>query len=290
MAQAHVLMGAPQAAPAPIVRTITTGDLNDALRNGWEDFAAMPSHAIFLCVIYPVVGLVLAQLTLGYAVLPFLFPLAAGFALMGPVAALGLYELSRRREQGLESDATHALEVLRSPSIGAIGGLAFLLTAIFVTWVATANAIYIAHFGYGMPASVGDFLNKVLFTPEGWSMIVIGNLIGFLFAAAVLVIGAVSFPLLLDRDVGAAVALSTSIRLFMANPVTMGIWGVIVAALLFLGSLPFFLGLAVVVPVLGHATWHLYRKAIDAHDSVPAELQPPSTHHRSACRLPVVAV
>ena len=286
MAQAHVLMGATQAAPAPIVRNITTADLNDALRKGWDDFAAMPSHAIFLCVIYPVVGLVLAQLTLGYAILPFLFPLAAGFALMGPVAALGLYELSRRREQGLEADATHALDVLRSPSIGAIGGLAFLLTAIFVTWIGTANAIYIANFGYGMPASVGDFLEKVFFTPEGWSMIVIGNLVGFVFAAAVLVIGAVSFPLLLDRDVGAAVALSTSIRLFTTNPGTMAAWGVIVAALLFLGSLPFFLGLAVVVPVLGHATWHLYRKAIDAHDSAPANFKPPSDHHRSAADFP----
>ena len=137
-----------------------------------------------------------------------------------------------------------------------------------------------------MPASVGDFLEKVFFTPEGWSMIVIVNLVGFVFAAAVLVIGAVSFPLLLDRDVGAAVALSTSIRLFTTNPGTMAAWGVIVAALLFLGSLPFFLGLAVVVPVLGHATWHLYRKAIDAHDSAPANFKPPSDHHRSAADFP----
>ncbi|MBV9558421.1 MAG: DUF2189 domain-containing protein [Pseudolabrys sp.] len=286
MAQAHVLMGAREAAPAPIVRKITTADLNEALRKGWDDFTAMPSHAVFLCIIYPIVGLVLAQLTLGYAILPFLFPLAAGFALLGPVAALGLYELSRRREQGLEADATHALDVLRSPSIGAIGVLAFLMTAIFVTWIGTANAIYIGHFGYGMPASVGEFLNKVFFTPEGWSMILIGNAVGFVFAAAVLVIGAVSFPLLLDRDVGAAVALSTSIRLFTTNPAIMAVWGLIVAALLFLGSLPFFLGLAVVMPVLGHATWHLYRKAIDAHDSAAADFRPPSNHHRSAADFP----
>jgi uncharacterized membrane protein len=286
MAQAHVLMGSKDSAPAPVVRTIGISDLTDALRQGWDDFAAMPSHAIFLCVIYPVVGLVLAQMTLGYAVLPFLFPLAAGFALMGPVAALGLYELSRRRELGLESDASHALDVLRSPSIAAIAGLAFLLTAIFVTWIATANAIYVAHFGYAMPASVGEFLHNVLATPQGWSLILIGNAVGLLFAAAVLIISAVSFPLLLDHDVGAAVALSTSIRTFAQNPRTMIVWGLIVAALLFLGSLPFFLGLAVVVPVLGHATWHLYRKVIDSHDSPPAEFKAPPDHHRSAADFP----
>ncbi|MBV9260951.1 MAG: DUF2189 domain-containing protein [Pseudolabrys sp.] len=286
MAQAHVLMGAAEAAPAPLVRKIGVHDLTEALSQGWDDFTAMPSHAIFLCVIYPVVGIVLAQLTLGYAVLPFLFPIAAGFALIGPVAALGLYELSRRREQGLDTDAVHALDVLRSPSIGAIAGLAFLLTAIFVIWLGTADAIYVAHFGYAMPASISEFVDNVLFTPQGWSMIVIGNAIGFLFAAAALILGAISFPLLLDRDVGAAVALMTSIRLCLANPGTMALWGLIVAVLLAAGSLPLFVGLAVVMPVLGHATWHLYRRAIDAHNSPPAEFRPPADHHRSAADFP----
>ncbi|MGI8525341.1 MAG: DUF2189 domain-containing protein [Pseudolabrys sp.] len=286
MTQSHVLVGA-TAAPATLtIRRIGVQDLITALRQGWADFAAMPSHAIFLCVIYPVVGIVIAQAILGYSTLEFLFPLAAGFALIGPVAALGLYELSRRREAGLDTSATHALEVLRSPSIGAIAALAALLTVIFVIWLATAHAIYVANFGYATPASVGQFVHDVLTTPAGWSLIVFGNVVGFVFAVIVLTISAVSFPLLLDRDVGAAVALVTSIRLVLANPGPMALWGLIVAGLLLLGSLPFFVGLAVVMPVLGHATWHLYRHAIDTGGIPHADFKQPPQRHRSAADFP----
>src|SRR3981189_2210402 len=135
------------ATSAPVIRTIRLSDLHQALRLGWEDFKAVPSHAIILCVIYPVLGLVLARTVLGYSVLPLLFPLAAGFALLGPFAALGLYELSRRRERGEEASASDALGVLRAPSFGAMLGLGTMLLALFVVWVAAANAIYVAIFG-----------------------------------------------------------------------------------------------------------------------------------------------
>jgi uncharacterized membrane protein len=286
MAQSHVLVGATTSPTDITIRHIDVRDLIAALRDGWSDFAAMPSHAIFLCVIYPVVGIVLAQLILGYSTLEFLFPLAAGFALVGPVAALGLYELSRRREAGLEPSATQALEVLRSPSIGAIAALGALLMMIFLVWLGTAHAVYVASFGYDTPASPGQFVREVLTTPAGWTLILVGNGLGFLFAVLVLTISAVSFPLLLDRDVGAAFALLTSIRVVLTNPVTMALWGLIVAALLLLGSLPFFVGLAVAMPVLGHATWHLYRKAVDAGDSPPAEFRHPPQRHRYAADFP----
>jgi uncharacterized membrane protein len=286
MAKLHVLVGATTSRTDITIRQIDVRDLIAALRDGWSDFAAMPSHAIFLCVIYPVVGIVLAQLILGYSTLEFLFPLAAGFALVGPVAALGLYELSRRREAGLEPSATQALEVLRSPSIGAIAALGALLMMIFLVWLGTAHAVYVASFGYDTPASPGQFVREVLTTPAGWALILVGNGLGFLFAVLVLTISAVSFPLLLDRDVGAAVALLTSIRVVLTNPVTMALWGLIVAALLLLGSLPFFVGLAVAMPVLGHATWHLYRKAVDAGDSPPAEFRHPPQRHRYAADFP----
>ena len=272
MAQSHVLIGAVSRPAHPTIRKISVADIKDALRKGWDDFSAMPSHAIFLCVIYPVVGLVLAQLIFGYAILPFLFPLAAGFALIGPIAALGLYELSRRREAGLDTEANHALDVLHSPSIGAITALGILLMVLFFVWIAVAQAIYVANFGYAMPASASDFAREVLTTRAGWTMIIVGNGVGFLFAVAALTIAA-SFPLLLDRDVGAAVALETSVRAAAQNPAVMALWGVIVAALLLIGSLPFFIGLAVVVPVLGHATWHLYRKVIDGEGCPPAEFR-----------------
>jgi uncharacterized membrane protein len=253
---------AQDAAAGYSIRTITISDLHEALRLGWEDFMAIPSHAIILCVIYPVLGLVLARAVLGYAVIPLLFPLAAGFALVGPFAALGLYELSSRRERGEEASAWDALEVLRSPSFGAMLGLGTLLLALFVTWVATAQAIYVAVFGYGGATGFTDFVQHVFTTLEGWWLIVVGCGVGFLFALLALCISVVSFPLMLDRHVGALEAMVTSLRVAGRNPRPIAAWGLIVAALLVVGSLPFFLGLAVVIPLLGHATWHLYRKAI----------------------------
>jgi uncharacterized membrane protein len=285
MAQSHILVGALPSSQ-PVIRRIRIGDLKDALREGWSDFSAMPSHAIFLCVIYPVVGIVLAQLIFGFAMLPFLFPLAAGFALIGPVAALGLYELSRRREAGFDTQASHALDVLHSPSIGAIAALGLLLLAIFFVWIAVAHAIYIATFGYAMPSSLGQFVRDLFTTAAGWQLIIVGNLVGLVFAIVAMMLSAITFPLLLDREVGAATALHTSIRLVRQNPVTMAAWGLIVAALLLIGSIPLFIGLAVAIPVLGHATWHLYRKAIDADGTPQAKFRESHRAHRYAADFP----
>ena len=255
--------GGPDTAAAPVIRTIGLSELHRALQRGWEDFKAVPSHAIILCIIYPVLGLMLARVVLGYSVLPLLFPLAAGFALLGPFAALGLYEMSRRRERGEQATAWDALEVVRSPSFGAMLGLGVLLLALFVTWVATAQAIYIAAFGYAGVTGVSDFAERVLTTPQGWWLIVVGCGVGFLFALIALCISVVSFPLMLDRHAGAGDAMVTSLRAVARNPVPMAVWGLIVAVLLVAGSLPAFLGLAVVIPLLGHATWHLYRQTIE---------------------------
>jgi uncharacterized membrane protein len=287
MTQVHALMGAEGSTPRPVVRTIRVADLKDALAAGVSDFLAMPSHAAFLCLIYPIVGLILARVTVGYDVLSLLFPLAAGFALLGPFAAIGLYELSRQREQGLDPSWRDAFDVLHSPSRGAIGVLGLLLLAIFVIWVAIAQAIYVASFGYQPAASIPQFLRQVLTTPTGWMLIIVGNGIGFLFALAVLIVSVVSFPLLLDRDVGAVEAVLTSVRAVAANPLPMAVWGLIVAGLLLLGALPFFVGLAVVVPILGHSTWHLYRKVVEpdpAHHNEP--IPPKSGRRRYAAQFP----
>jgi uncharacterized membrane protein len=267
MAHSHVITGAADNSTVPQIRKIGLADLKFALARGLDDFLAMPSHAVFLCLIYPVVGFALARLVLGYNVLPLLFPLAAGFALVGPFAAIGLYEMSRRREAGLDVSWRHALDVFRSPSIGAIAALGLLLVAIFLIWIAVAQAIYVANFGYTPAAAMSGFIQQVFTTPAGWALIVVGNGVGFLFAVLVLTLSVVSFPLLLDRDVGAATAILTSVRAVMANPFSMAVWGLIVAALLAIGSLPALFGLAVVMPVLGHATWHLYRRVVEPDDS-----------------------
>lgn len=287
MAHQHVLMGAESNRARPIVRTIGLRDIKNALAEGIADFSAMPSHAVFLCLIYPIVGVLLARLTLGYEVLPLLFPLAAGFTLLGPFAAIGLYELSRRREQGLDASWQDAFDVLRSPSRGAIAALGLLLLTIFVIWIAVAQAIYVAYFGYEPAASIPHFLDQVFTTPAGRMLMIVGNLVGFLFALGVLTISVISFPLLLDRDVGAVEAVLTSVRVVARNPLMMAIWGLIVAALLLIGSLPLFFGLAVVVPVLGHSTWHLYRKVVEADSSPRVEFRPPLQGRHPVADFPV---
>jgi uncharacterized membrane protein len=286
MAYSHILMGTSVSPAQPVVRRISPSDLYQSLARGIDDFTAMPSHALFLCVVYPLLGIFLIATALHSALLPLAFPIAAGFALVGPLAAIGLYELSRRREAGLDSASSHALDVLHSPSLGAIVALGVLLMAIFLVWLAVADAIYIATFGYHGPASIHEFAHEVLTTSAGWRLIVVGTGVGFLFAVLVLTIGAISFPLLLDRDVGAAVALLTSIRVVAANPLTMALWGFIVAALLVIGSIPFFLGLTVVMPVLGHATWHLYRRAVEPDPNPHPDYQPRERSRRSAADFP----
>ena len=241
---------------------IKTTDLRDALMRGLEDFEAYRTDVIFLCLIYPVVGIAVAWLTFGHEMLPLLFPLASGFALVGPVAAVGIYEMSRRREQGIRITWADAFRVVQSPGFGAILALGLILVAIFLLWLLTANLIYQFTLGPEQPASITAFARDVFTTSAGLAMIVIGLSIGFLFALFVLAISVVSFPLLLDRDVGLPTAVRTSIRAVTANQGPMAVWGLIVAGSLLIGSIPAFLGLIFVVPVLGHATWHLYRKVV----------------------------
>ena len=250
----------PEAA-LPEVRHIGVDDLKEALARGFDDFAAYRTDVIFLCVIYPVIGLVLARLAFGYGMLPLLFPLASGFALVGPFAALGLYEMSRRREYG-DVAWPDAFGVIRSRSFGAIVVLGLLLVAIFLFWLVAAESIYEITLGPEPPASFGSFVRDVFTTSAGWAMIAVGMGVGFLFALLVLLISVVSFPLLLDRDVGLGAAVWTSVRAVTVNPIPTALWGLVVAAGLLVGSIPLFLGLIIVLPVLGHATWHLYRRVV----------------------------
>jgi uncharacterized membrane protein len=263
MAHFHVIAGASETPVLPIVRRISLADLKDALRKGFADFWTMPSQVFFLGLLYPMAGVILAGFAFGQNMLPLLYPLASGFALVGPFVAIGLYELSRRREQGLPTDWKHAVEVVQSPAIGSIAALGGVLLVIFMGWLFTAQALYEGLYGYRPVESLPAFLAEALTTSRGWMLIVLGNLLGFVFAVVVLAISVISFPLLLDRDVGVAVAVQTSIRAVLVNPVEMALWGLVVAGLLALGFATLLVGLAIVVPVLGHATWHLYRRVVE---------------------------
>lgn len=250
-------------ASEPRVRIITTADLIDALRRGYQDFMAQPSHLVFIGLIYPIAGIVIAQLTVSYNIFPLLFPLLSGFALLGPFAAVGLYEISRRRERGMNSSWAHAFAVLRSRSIGTILALGLMLTGLFVAWLLTAWVLYRWLLG-GVPVtSITGFLTEVLTTPNGWTLIIVGNAVGALFAITAFSMTVISFPLVLDKHVDVATAIRTSVSAVEANPRVMLIWGLMVTGLLVLGCLPVLVGLVVVMPILGHATWHLYRKVVE---------------------------
>ena len=277
----HVYFGPEAVAATPRVRRFSAEDCFSALKEGLDDFLAMPTYPVFVGLFYAVAGIALFAMTsLGNA-LHLAFPLAAGFALIGPFVAIGLYEMSRRRERGLAVRGRDAFTVLRSPALPSILAFGLVLLAIFAAWIFAAELIYVWLYGPNPPAAANSFLRDVLTTGRGWTLIVVGGLVGFCFAAITLAISVASFPLMLDRDIGLVPALDASWRVTLANPFSVALWGLIVAVALVLGSLPLFFGLAVVIPVLGHATWRLYRKAIErdpAHElPIEAPLHPDVT-------------
>lgn len=245
----------------PHVRSIGMADLRLALGQGWDDFRAAPTQLLFLCAIYPVIGFIAARAAMGDTK-PLLFPLLAGLSLMGPAAALGMYEISRQREAGRETSWLTAFEALRSRAIGGIVLLALVLGLLFAFWMGVAQTIYGATMGHVVAPSFGAFLGDVFGTRNGWELIVLGNLAGAAFAIVVLGVSVVAFPMMLDRGCGPGLAVHTSLRAVGRNPGTMIAWGIIVGVILALGAIPLLIGLAVAMPVLGHATWHLYRRVV----------------------------
>ncbi len=284
----HVYFGPEGLAARPEVRKIGARDCFAALAEGIDDFRAMPSHLAFLGAFYVFGGMVLTYLGSFANLLQLVFPVAAGFAIVGPFLAIGLYEMSRRREAGLNADWRDAFAVLRSPALPAIAVLGLILAAIFAVWIAAAEGLYVWLYGPDPPTSATEFLGDVFTSSRGWGLILVGGFVGFCFAALALCISVVSFPLLLDRDVGLVPAINASLRTAWENPGAVALWGVIVAAGLILGSLPLFIGLAVVMPILGHATWRFYRRAIvrdPAHErpeQLPSGLGRPPRYHASA--------
>ncbi len=246
----------------PMVRRIGVADLGHALRQGLQDFQVARSDVAFLCCLYPVAGLVLARIAMGQDALALVFPLVAGFALVGPIFGVGLNEMSRRREAGDRVSWVDAFGVVRSHAFGRIVLFGLLLVTIFLLWLVAAGLLYDATVGPEAPASIGAFISRVFGSNQGWVMIIAGIGIGFLFAIFVLAISVITFPLLLDRDVRLETAIGTSIRVFATNPLPILAWGVIIAGGLVIGSIPLLIGLVIVFPVLGHATWHLYRRVI----------------------------
>jgi uncharacterized membrane protein len=254
--------------PIP-VRTITDDDLRFSLSQGYEDFGDLRGDLIFAGLIYTIIGLAAVVMTTSRPLMPFFYPVVAGVALLGPIAAVGFYELARRRESGQEVHWFNFLDVRKRPSLDDMGMVAGLLLVIFVGWLVAAAALYALIFGWQTPTSIGDFLSMIFTTARGWTLIIAGAVVGAIFGWIVLALSVASLPMLVDCDVSASEAVSASWRAAHANKREMVRWGIVVTALLVLGSIPLFVGLAFVLPWLGYSTWHLYTRLID-REAVPA--------------------
>jgi uncharacterized membrane protein len=252
------------------VRKITDEDLRIALRQGYEDFRDLRGDLIFAGLIYTLIGLAAVVMTTSKPLMPFFFPVVAGVALLGPVAAVGFYELARRRENGQEVHWFNFLDVRKRPSLDDMGIVAGLLLLIFFAWLLAAGALYALLFGWATPTSIGGFLSMVFTTPRGWALIGAGAVIGAIFGWLVLALSVASLPMLVDGDLSASDAVSASWRASHANKGEMVRWGLIVTGLLVLGSIPLFVGLAFVLPWLGYSTWHLYTRLVD-REAIPAK-------------------
>ena len=257
-----VAVSAMPAQPLPEIRRIGGADLNWALDEGWKDFREKRGDLLFLGLLYPVICAVAVMLAFNAPLLPLLFPLVAGLSIAGPAVASGFYELARRREEGRDTSWWHFLDPLSGRSRVPLALLTLGIAALFVAWLAVAYAIYAATFGAEGPMQPGDVLDRLFTTAAGWRLIVLGNLAGGAFAVVTLVVGIVSFPLVVDRPVDAVTAVRTSLEAVRENPRETLAWGLRVAALLLLGMLPAAIGLAVVLPWLGYATWHLYTRIV----------------------------
>lgn len=246
------------------VRKIGVGDLLRALKEGYDDFNARPSAGLFLFLIYPLFALLLTLFLVGDGLLYLAFPMLAGFTLLGPMISVGLFEMSRRRERGLEPNWRAAFGFVHSSAFAPIAALSFVMMVLYVAWLFMAEFMYFGLFGVDPPASLADFLTQLTTTRRGGALIMYGNGVGLVFAFTALAISVVGFPLLLDKPVTSITAMAVSVRAFAENFLVMALWGLIVVVLLALGAAVFLIGLIAVLPILGHATWHLYRKLVVA--------------------------
>jgi len=245
----------------PVIRHIERSDVVDAFSAGLRDFQAYPAFGLFFGAIYTIGGLVILGCALVWDLVYLVYPLAAGFALIGPFVAVGLYEVSRCREQGVTPTWSGVLGAIFSQSGKEISWMAFVTLFIFIIWMYQVRLLVAVFFGlHGLPA--GSFPGVLFTTPEGLAFLAVGHVVGAVLAVVVFSLTVVSFPLLLDREVDFVTAMITSVRSVVTNPLPMLGWAFSILTLLVTASLPMFLGLIFILPVLGHTTWHLYRKLV----------------------------
>jgi uncharacterized membrane protein len=248
--------------PDPVVLRIAMADVGEAFSRGLRDFQALAPRDIALASIYVIGGLAIVFCIAAFGMSYLAYPLAAGFALIAPFVAAGFYELSRQREQGLLPSIRGAWKAIKSHR--ELGWMAFVTIFIFIMWMYQVRFLMALFLGLNTSfATLQQFIRVVLTTTEGLIFLVVGNLVGVALSLILFSLTAVSFPLLLDRDdVDFVTAMITSVRAVTTNPLPMIGWAITIVVLLILSTVPFFLGLLITLPVLGHMTWHLYRRIV----------------------------
>jgi len=250
----------PSAAP-PGVNTVTFGDLAAALRAGWSDFTRAPVYGLFFASVFVAGGWMMFYALTRAGMMWLTLPASAGFPILGPFIACGLYEVSRRIEAGLPLSWGAVLSVVWAERNRQIPSMAVVIVVFFLFWNFLGHMIFALFLGLSAMTNILSS-TEVFFSANGLMMLAVGTAVGAVFATVLFSITVVSLPLLLDREVDFVTAMITSFATVQQNPVVMLSWGALIAALTFVAMLPGFLGLFVVFPVLGHASWHLYRRAL----------------------------
>jgi len=249
----------PSRIPDPV--RIDTATLREVLGLGWRDFLRAPLYGLVFSAVYVLGGIVLYAIATAAAAEYWFIPIAVGFPILAPFAATGLYEISRRLERGEPLGFGAVFGCVFAQKDRQVPSMAMFVMLVFMFWVFVAHTTFALFFGL---QPVGLSAREMLLSPSGLSMLAFGTVVGGAMAAAFFALTVVSLPLLLDREVDFITAMITSFNCVMANPGPMAAWAGLIAAALFLGMLPAFLGLFVVLPVLGHASWHLYRRLLPA--------------------------
>ena len=245
----------------PEILSLDLGDLRHALQQGWRDFLAHPAYGAFFASVYVAGGWLLFLAFTIKGQVWWTLPAAAGFPILGPFVACGFYEISRRREAGAPLRLGEVMGVVFRQKDRQIPSMAAVIVVFFLFWNFLSHMIFALFLGKATMVNVSSSLD-VFLTPEGMMMLAFGTAVGAVFATLLYALTVVSLPMLLDREVDFVTAMLTSMALVRENPVIMLGWGAFIAVLLFLAMLPGFLGLFAVLPILGHASWHLSRRAV----------------------------
>lgn len=255
---------APQKYVMPQVRAIGFSDLREVLILGWRDFLRAPLFGMFFGGVYAIAGMLIIIGVIQLKMTWLIFPIVVGFALIGPFVATGLYEISRRLANDTPLTWRGILGIVWHQHRRELGWMAFVMLFIFWIWMYQIRTLVAVFFGFQGFASLEGFLDVVFTTSNGLTFLLVGNVVGAVISMVLFTLTVVSCPLLLERDVDFVTAMITSVRSVTTSPIVMLSWGVFVVLAVILAALPVFLGFVVVLPVLGHATWHLYKRLVVA--------------------------